>query len=103
MSSGWIDYTEPFDPHIHKGVGMRTSAHSGAPGVVRLDRTFSDFIFTGDRRSAGCICTRSMRFSNHFSAEKARCVEIYYMSSGWFGEARCACSRTSSSQRYQGI
>ena len=23
-------------------------------GVVRLDRTFSDYIFTGDRRSAGC-------------------------------------------------
>ena len=23
-------------------------------GVVRLDRTFSDYIFTGDRRSEGC-------------------------------------------------
>ena len=27
-------------------------------GVVRLDRTFSDYIFTGDRTSAGCTMHR---------------------------------------------
>ena len=31
-------------------------------GVVRLDRTFSDCIFTGDRRSEGARCTSWMRF-----------------------------------------
>ena len=30
-------------------------------GVVRLDRTFSDYIFTGDRSA---LCTSSMRFKN---------------------------------------
>ena len=42
MSSGWFDWTEP----------SLTLSHEF--GVVRLYRTFSDYIFTGDRRSAGC-------------------------------------------------
>ena len=33
-------------------------------GVVRLDRTFSDCFFTGDRRSEGAICTSWMRFKH---------------------------------------
>ena len=33
-------------------------------GVVRLDRTFSDCIFTGDRRSEGALCTSWMRFKH---------------------------------------
>ena len=33
-------------------------------GVVRLDRTFSDCIFTGDRRSEGALYTSWMRFKH---------------------------------------
>ena len=60
-------------------------------GVVRLNRTFSDYIFRGDRRSAGCLCTSSEWFkhiephrtlSNNIIAEIARCVEFCHMSSG---------------------
>ena len=64
-------------------------------GVVRLDRTFSDYIFTGDRRSAGqgAICTSSIRFkhfephrtfSNYILTEIARYIDFFYTSSGWF-------------------
>ena len=78
--------------------------------VVRLYRTFSNNIFTGEARCAGCLCTSSgwfkyieppQTFSNHIIAEIARCVEYSHMSSGWFDctalEARCAgCLCTSS-------
>ena len=62
-------------------------------GVVRLYRTFSNYIFTGETRFAGCLCTSSgwfkrieppRTFSNHIIAEIARCVEFFHMSSGWF-------------------
>ena len=62
-------------------------------GVVRLCRTFSTLIFTGEPRCAGCLCTSSgwfkhieppRTFSNHFIAEIARCVEFFHMSSEWF-------------------
>ena len=58
--------------------------------MVRLDRTFSDYIFTGDRSA---ICTSSMRFkhsephrtlSNCILTELARYIEFFYTSSGWF-------------------
>ena len=50
-------------------------------GVVRLYRTFSNFIFTGEARCAGCLGTRSgwfkcieppQTFSNHIIAVIAR-------------------------------
>ena len=76
-------------------------------GVVRLDRTFSDCIFTGDRRSEGAICTSWMRFkhiephrtfsnyilkhfepqqtfSNYILTELARYLDFFHTSSGWF-------------------
>ena len=62
-------------------------------GVIRLCRTFSIFIFTGEARCAGCLCTSSgwfkhiephRTFSNHIITEIAKCVEFYHMSSGWF-------------------
>ena len=40
-------------------------------------------------------------FSNHFSAEKARCVEVFDVSSEWFDCTEP--SRTSSSQWEQGV
>ena len=61
--------------------------------MVRLYRTFSIYIFTGETRFAGCLCTSSgwfkcieppRTFSNHIIAEIARCVEFFHMSSGWF-------------------
>ena len=70
---------------------------------VRFSKTFSDYIFTGDRRSAGCymplectagcLCTCSgwfkhieprRTFPNHIITEIAKCVEFCHMSSGWF-------------------
>ena len=85
-------------------------------GVVRLYRTCSNYIFTGETRFAGCLgtssgwfkrieqlsrgnksarcfCTRSgwfkrieppRTFSNHSSAELARCVELFHRRSRWF-------------------
>ena len=54
--------------------------------VVRLYRTFSNYIFTGEARCAECLCTSSgwfkymklrRTFSNHIIAEIAICVEFY--------------------------
>ena len=62
-------------------------------GVVRLYRTFTNYIFTVEARCAGCLCTSSgwfkhveppRTFSNHIIAEMARCVEFFHMSSVWF-------------------
>ena len=53
--------------------------------MVQLNRTFSNYSFTGEARCAGCLCTRSgwfkhveppRTFSNHRLAEPARCVEV---------------------------
>ena len=61
--------------------------------MVRLCRTFSNLISTGEARCAGCLGTRSgwfkyseppRTFSNHIFAELARCVEVFHVSSGWF-------------------
>ena len=54
-------------------------------GVVRLHRTFSIYIVTGEARCAGCLCTSSgwfkhvepcRTFSNHIITEIARCVVL---------------------------
>ena len=62
-------------------------------GVVRLYRTFSNRIFTGYLYASSGLFNRSeppRTFSNNFSAEKARCVEVFRMSSGWFDyRTRC--------------
>ena len=58
MSSEWFDYTEPSQTSLVQ----RKQGLSHAFGVVRLHRTCS----------------------NHFSAEKARCIEVFHMSSVWF-------------------
>ena len=74
--------------------------------MVRLYRTFSNYIFTGETRCAGCLCTSSVwlkrikpprTFSNHIITEIARCVEFFHMSSGWFDCTEP--SRPTSSQR----
>ena len=62
-------------------------------GVVRLYRTFSIYIVTGETRSVGCLCTSSgcfkhieprRTFPNHIITDIAKCVEFCHMSSGWF-------------------
>ena len=62
-------------------------------GVVRLHRTFSIYIVTGETRCAGCLCTSSgwfkhieprRTFLNHIITEIARCVVFCHMRSGWF-------------------
>ena len=59
-------------------------------GVVRLDRTFSDYSFTAARSAK---CTSSMRFkhiephrtfSNYILAERGRYLDFFYMSSALF-------------------
>ena len=58
--------------------------------MVRLDRTFSDYSYTGERSA---ICTSSMRFkhiephrtfSNCILTELARYLDFFYTGSGWF-------------------
>ena len=116
MSSGWFDCTEPsLTTYLQGKQGVqgacalvrvvqahRTSSNLLEPhhrrdskvcrvlshefGVVRLYRTFSNFIFTGETRCAGCLCTSSgwfkrieppRTFSNHIIAEIARCVHEF--------------------------
>ena len=61
--------------------------------MVRLYRTFSTYIFTGETRFAVCLCTSSgwfksieppRTFSKHIMTELAGRVEFIHMSSGWF-------------------
>ena len=80
-------------------------------GVVRLYRTITNYIFTGEAQCVRCLCTCSewfkcieppRTFQNHIIAEIARCVEFFHMSLGvvrqyrtftnyiFTGEARCA-------------
>ena len=78
VSSEWFDCTEP----------SRTSSHSGNK-VCRVP----------------VHCFRVVQpprtFSNHFSAEKERCVEVFDVSSEWFDCTEP--SRTSSTQWEQGV
>ena len=137
MSSGWFDCTEPsltislqgkkgvqgayalvrggssasnlLEPHHCRDSKVcRVLSHQF--GVVRLYRTFSNYIFTGETRCAGCLCTSSgwfkrieppRTFSNHIIAEIARCIQFFHMSSGWFDCTKP--SLTSSLQGKQGV
>ena len=71
---------------------------------------FFNYIFTGETRCAGCLCTSSglfkrieppRTFSNHIIAKIARCVEFFYMSSEWFDYSEP--SLTTSFQGKQGV
>ena len=94
--------------HCIDGKGCRVPAH--AFGVVRLYRTFSNYIFIREARCAWCFCTRSASFNhiepprtvtNYIIIEMARCVEFLHMSSGWFGSAEL--SLTTSVQWKHGV
>ena len=72
--------------------------------MVRLDRTFSDYLFTGDRSA---ICSSSMRFkhiephrtfSNYILTEIARYRDFFHTSSEWFD-----CTEPSPPTALQGI
>ena len=76
MSSEWFDCTEPSRTSSWNKV-CRVPVHYFR--VVQHPRTFS----------------------NHFSSEKARCVEVFDVSSEWFDCTEP--SRTSSSQWEQGV
>ena len=108
-SSGWFKHIEPhriFSNHIITEIARCVGfCHMGS-GVVRLYRTFSIYIVTGETRSAGCLCTSSgwfkhiephRTFSNHIITEIARCLEFCHMSSGWFD-----CTEPSLSTSLQG-
>ena len=94
-SSGWFKHIEPhrtYTNHHHRDSKVcRGLSHEF--GVVRLYRTFSIYIVTGETRSAGCSCNSSgwfkhiephRTYSNHNITEIARCGEVCHMSSGWF-------------------
>ena len=75
-------------------------------GVVRLYRTFSLYIVTGETRSAGCLGNSSgwfkhsephRTYSNHNITELARCGEVCHISSEWFD-----CTEPSLSTALQG-
>ena len=80
------------EPHHHRdNKACRVFTHEF--GVVRLYQTFSNYIFRGETRCAGCLCTSSgwlkrikppRTFLNHIIAEIAWCVEFFHMSSWWF-------------------
>ena len=62
-------------------------------GMVRLDRTFSNYSLQGIQGVQGAICTSSARFnhsephrtfSNYILTELARYLDFLYTSSGWF-------------------
>ena len=133
MSSGWFDCTEPslstslqgkqgvqgayalvrggsstsnlLEPHHYRESKVfRVLSHEF--GVVRLYRTFSIHIVTGESRCEGCLCTSlgwfkhiepRRTFSNYIITEIARCVEFCPMSSGWFD-----CTEPSLSTSLQG-
>ena len=93
------------EPHHYKDSKVcRVLSHEF--GVVRLYRTFSIYIGTGETRYAGCLCTSSgwfkhieprRTFSNHIITEIVRCVEFCHMSSGLFD-----CTEPSLSTSLQG-
>ena len=107
--SGWFKHIEPprtfFEPHPFRDSKVcRVLSHEF--GVVRMYRTFSIYIVTGETRCAGCFCISSgwfkhieprRTFSNHIITEIARCVEFCHMSSGWFD-----CTEPSLSTSLQG-
>ena len=113
MSLGWFDCTEPSLCtllHGKQGVqGAYAKVWRGLShkfGVVRLYRTFSIYIVTGETRSAGCLCNSSgwfkhiephRTYSNHNITEIARCGEVCHMSSGRFD-----CTEPSLSTSLQG-
>ena len=75
--------------------------------MVRLDQTFSDYIFTGIQGVQGAICTSWMRFkhieshrtfSNYTLTEIARNLDFFHMCSGWFD-----CTEPSPTTSLQGI
>ena len=65
-NSGWFKHIEPhrtYTNHQHRDTKVcRGLSHEF--GVVRLYRTFSIYIVTGETRRAGCSCNRSGCFKN---------------------------------------
>ena len=58
-SSGWFKRIEPLLQPQHRRDSKVCSVLSHEFGVVRLYGTFSNYIFTGETRCAGCLCTSS--------------------------------------------
>ena len=121
MSSGWFDCTEPSlatslqgkqgvqgayalvrggsstshlsEPTQHHRASKVCRGFSHEIGVVRLYRTFSMYLVTGETRRAGCLCNSSgwfkhieppRTYANYNITELARCGEVCQRSSGWF-------------------
>ena len=65
----------------------------------RVVRLYSNYIFAKETRCAGWFkrIEPPRTFANHISAEIARCVEFFHMSSGWFD-----CTEPSLTTSFQG-
>ena len=113
-SSGWFKCIEPprtFSNHIIAEMARQVEFfHMSSGWLDYTERSLTIYIFTGETRCAGCLCTSSgwfkrieppRTFSNHIIAEIARQVEFFHMSSGWFDCTEH--SLTSSLQGKQGV
>ena len=101
-SSGWFKRSSNLlEPH-HDRDSRACRVLSYEFGVVRLYRTFSNYIFTGETRCAGCSCTSSgwfkriespRTFSNHLITEIAwsDCTEPS-LTTSLQGLAGCLCT-----------
>ena len=94
---GWFNRSEPprtSSYHFSAEMARCVEVFLHEFGVVRIYRTFSNRLVTG---GTGCVgtydcassgwfnrCEPPRTFSDHFSEEMAMCVEVFYMSSGWF-------------------
>ena len=88
-SSGWFKHSSNLlEPH-HDRDSRACRVLSYEFGVVRLYRIFSNYIFTGETRCAGCSCTSSggssasnfLEPSRTTSSQRAGCL---CTSLGWF-------------------
>ena len=79
-SSGWFKRIEPHHRRDSKVCRVLPQAF----GVVRLYRTFSNYIFTGETRFAGCLCTSSEWFKRieHLSRGNKVCTVAYALVRG---------------------
>ena len=96
ISSGWFDYTEPFRTTSSQGDQSVYNTYTLVPGGSTTANYLLETLkcrISKVRRGISHVYTCSRwfnhsepprTFSNHFSAEKARCALVYHMSLGWF-------------------
>ena len=87
-SSGWFKRIEPILNHIIAEIARSIEFfHMSSEWFDYTEPSLTIYIFTGETRCAGCLCTSSgwfkrieppRTFSNHIIAEIARFVELFH-------------------------